>query len=71
MHTNCFAALSNMASHFKNLHPYVSQKLIGLLEAQTRLTIVFHLMPASRFDKLAAYAMDLRPPAALTLAAGR
>ncbi|UYV69166.1 DYM [Cordylochernes scorpioides] len=32
LHTNCLAALANMSNHFKNLHPYVCQKFIGLFE---------------------------------------
>lgn len=36
MHTNCLAALANMSSSFKHLSPYVSQKLIGLLETMTK-----------------------------------
>ncbi|KAI6242101.1 Dymeclin [Aphelenchoides fujianensis] len=36
LHTNCLAALANMSSSFKHLSPYVSQKLIGLLEAMTK-----------------------------------
>lgn len=36
MHTNCLAALANMSSSFKHLSPYVSQKLVGLLETMTK-----------------------------------
>ncbi|CAD5215569.1 unnamed protein product [Bursaphelenchus xylophilus] len=36
LHTNCLAALANMSSSFKYLSPYVSQKLIGLLETMTK-----------------------------------
>ncbi|KAI6183490.1 Dymeclin [Aphelenchoides bicaudatus] len=36
LHTNCLAALANMSSSFKHLSPYVSQKLIGLLETMTK-----------------------------------
>ncbi|XP_035212271.1 dymeclin-like [Stegodyphus dumicola] len=32
LHTNCLAALANMSAHLQNLHPYVCQKFIGLLE---------------------------------------
>ncbi|KAG5891999.1 hypothetical protein JTB14_007747 [Gonioctena quinquepunctata] len=32
LHTNCLAALANMSSQFRNLHPYVSQRLISLFE---------------------------------------
>ncbi|KAF6217040.1 hypothetical protein GE061_001393, partial [Apolygus lucorum] len=32
LHTNCLAALANMSSQFTNLHPYVCQRLVGLLE---------------------------------------
>lgn len=32
LHTNCLAALANMSSQFRNLHPYVSQRLVSLFE---------------------------------------
>ncbi|CAJ0559606.1 unnamed protein product, partial [Mesorhabditis spiculigera] len=32
LHTNCLAALANMASCFKNLSPIVCQKVVGLIE---------------------------------------
>ncbi|XP_033210069.1 dymeclin isoform X2 [Belonocnema kinseyi] len=32
LHTNCLAALANMSGQFRNLHPYVSQRLISLFE---------------------------------------
>ena len=32
LHTNCLAALANMSSQFRDLHPYVSQRLISLFE---------------------------------------
>uniref|UniRef100_A0A0A9Y9X8 Dymeclin n=2 Tax=Lygus hesperus TaxID=30085 RepID=A0A0A9Y9X8_LYGHE len=32
LHTNCLAALANMSSQFTNLHTYVCQRLVGLLE---------------------------------------
>lgn len=32
LHTNCLAALANMSSQFRELHPYVSQRLISLYE---------------------------------------
>jgi len=30
LHTNCLAALANMSAYFRNLHPYVSQRLVSL-----------------------------------------
>lgn len=33
LHTNCLAALANMSSEFRNLHPYVSQRLVSLFES--------------------------------------
>ena len=33
LHTNCLAALANMSSQFKNLHPYVSQRIVSMFEA--------------------------------------
>ncbi len=36
MHTNCLAALANMSSQFKNLHPYVSQRIVSMFEALAR-----------------------------------
>lgn len=32
LHTNCLAALANMSSQFRDLHPYVSQRLVSLFE---------------------------------------
>lgn len=32
LHTNLFATLANLSNHFHNLHPYVCQRLIDLLE---------------------------------------
>ncbi|CAL8119884.1 unnamed protein product [Orchesella dallaii] len=32
LHTNCLAALANMSSKFRSLHPYVTQRLISLFE---------------------------------------
>lgn len=32
LHTNCLAALANMSSQFRSLHPYVSQHLVSLFE---------------------------------------
>lgn len=32
LHTNCLAALANMSAEFRDLHPYVSQRLISLFE---------------------------------------
>lgn len=32
LHTNCLAALANMSAEFRNLHPYVSQRLVSLFE---------------------------------------
>lgn len=32
LHTNCLAALANMSSEFRDLHPYVSQRLVSLFE---------------------------------------
>ncbi|XP_064595976.1 dymeclin-like [Liolophura sinensis] len=30
LHTNCLAALANMSAHFRNLHPYVAQRIVSL-----------------------------------------
>lgn len=32
LHTNCLAALANMSGQFRQLHPYVSQRLVSLFE---------------------------------------
>lgn len=32
LHTNCLAALANMSGQFRNLHPYVAQRLVSLFE---------------------------------------
>ena len=31
LHTNCLATLANMAARFTELHPYVCQRLVGML----------------------------------------
>ncbi|KAK9873979.1 hypothetical protein WA026_002330 [Henosepilachna vigintioctopunctata] len=36
LHTNCLAALANMSSEFRDLHPYVSQRLVSLFETLAR-----------------------------------
>jgi len=36
LHTNCLAALANMSSQFKHLHPYVAQRLVSLFETLAR-----------------------------------
>uniref|UniRef100_A0A1A9WWJ1 Dymeclin n=1 Tax=Glossina brevipalpis TaxID=37001 RepID=A0A1A9WWJ1_9MUSC len=36
LHTNCLAALANMSGQFRNLHPYVAQRLISLFETLAR-----------------------------------
>ncbi len=28
LHTNCLAALANMSAQFRNLHPYVTQRIV-------------------------------------------
>lgn len=46
LHTNCLAALANMSSQFKNLHPYVSQRIVSMFEALAkkyfRLMAILH-----------------------------
>ena len=32
LHTNCLAALANMSAEFRQLHPFVCQRLVSLLE---------------------------------------
>lgn len=32
LHTNCLAALANMSAQFRDLHPYISQRLVSLFE---------------------------------------
>jgi len=32
LHTNCLAALANMSSQFRGLHPYVAQRIVSLFE---------------------------------------
>ncbi|XP_017771961.1 PREDICTED: dymeclin [Nicrophorus vespilloides] len=36
LHTNCLAALANMSAQFRELHPYVSQRLVSLFETLAR-----------------------------------
>merc|ERR1711976_515060 len=46
LHTNCLAALANMSSQFRNLHPYVSQRIVSMFEAlakkHSRLVTTLH-----------------------------
>ena len=46
MHTNCLAALANMSSQFRNLHPYVSQRIVSMFETlakkHNRLVTTLH-----------------------------
>ena len=36
LHTNCLAALANMSSQFKNLHPYVCHRILAIFEALSK-----------------------------------
>ncbi|CAL4091898.1 unnamed protein product, partial [Meganyctiphanes norvegica] len=36
LHTNCLAALANMSSQFRCLHPYVCQRLVSLFETLSK-----------------------------------
>lgn len=36
LHTNCLAALANMSSQFRTLHPYVCQRLVSLFETLSK-----------------------------------
>ncbi|XP_072937606.1 dymeclin [Epargyreus clarus] len=36
LHTNCLAALANMSCEFRNLHPYVAQRLVSLFETLSK-----------------------------------
>lgn len=36
LHTNCLAALANMSGEFRNLHPYVAQRLVSLFETLSK-----------------------------------
>lgn len=36
LHTNCLAAIANMSCEFRNLHPYVAQRLVGLYETLSK-----------------------------------
>lgn len=36
LHTNCLAALANMSSQFRDLHPYISQRLVSLFETMAK-----------------------------------
>lgn len=51
MHTNCLAALANMSSQFRFLHPYVSQRLISLFETlakkHSKLEVAIRAQPSS------------------------
>uniref|UniRef100_A0A2P2I3T6 Dymeclin n=1 Tax=Hirondellea gigas TaxID=1518452 RepID=A0A2P2I3T6_9CRUS len=36
LHSNCLACLANMSSQFRSIHPYVCQRLLGLLETLSK-----------------------------------
>ncbi|XP_013136748.1 PREDICTED: dymeclin [Papilio polytes] len=36
LHTNCLAAIANMSCEFRNLHPYVAQRIVSLFETLTK-----------------------------------
>ncbi|XP_073965031.1 dymeclin [Choristoneura fumiferana] len=36
LHTNCLAAIANMSCEFRNLHPYVAQRLVSLFETLSK-----------------------------------
>ncbi|KAL0809761.1 hypothetical protein ABMA28_011261 [Loxostege sticticalis] len=36
LHSNCLAAIANMSCEFRNLHPYVAQRLVSLFETLTK-----------------------------------
>lgn len=47
LHTNCLAALANMSSKFRSLHPYVAQRLISVFETLSKR----HLKLIDRLDE--------------------
>ena len=36
VHENCYAILSNMSTHIRNMHPYSAQRLISLLDVMNK-----------------------------------
>lgn len=50
LHTNCLAALANMSGQFRDLHPYVCQRLVSLFETL-----------AKRYQKLQASQVSKEP----------
>jgi len=48
LHSNLFATLANLSSYFHDLHPYVCQRIVGLLE---RLTKRYQLATKSNYGK--------------------
>uniref|UniRef100_A0A915HY00 Dymeclin n=1 Tax=Romanomermis culicivorax TaxID=13658 RepID=A0A915HY00_ROMCU len=54
LQTNCLATLANLSSNFKQLHPYVCQQLIGLMEQlckrHSRLLDAIGFVNANEFD---------------------
>lgn len=52
LHTNCLAALANMSSQFRDLHPYVSQRLVSLFETLAKkYHKLVHRMKTEKNDK--------------------
>lgn len=50
IHTNLFAILANLSNHFHNLHPYVCQRLIDLLERLSKRYLI-STKPSSSKDQ--------------------
>lgn len=48
IHTNLFAILANLSNHFHNLHPYVCQRLIDLLERLSKRYLMSTKPPSSK-----------------------
>lgn len=63
LHTNCLAALANMAAHFRRLHSYVCERLLSLLCVlnKRRLRLIQQLKSAAAASATSAEGPRLVP----------
>ena len=54
LHTNCLAALANMAPHVQNLNSYASQRLVSLFDMLARKCVCLAFPSASLPDSAGA-----------------
>ena len=68
LHTNCLATLANMAARFTELHPYVCQRLVGMLGQLCRKLARIKTRTAEIQATLQSHAEKAAPASATALA---